>query len=165
MKIGDKICLWQEEVDFKAKVVKVLKEVIVTITETKFDVLGEFSGKPCSCQSLRGIGDDGKVYEKHWDYWPEAQTRTFTDIWSMRNDGVGESKTWTPKEAVHAYGELVRVNKKLKLDERLVRIDAEGNKDIVPKGDVDYCEEHDEYTHKGQECFYCLVNNRKRNIC
>jgi hypothetical protein len=159
MEIGDKICLWQEEFDFKAKAIKVLKEVIVTITETKVDVPGEFSGKPCTYQSLRGIGDDAKEYEKHWDYWPEAQTRTFTDVWSMRDDGIGKKKVWIPKEAVHAYGELVRVNKKLKVNEQLVRIYAD-NTNAIPKGDVTYCEKHDEYTHKGQDCFYCLVEKQ-----
>ncbi len=160
MQVGHKVCLWQEKVDFHTRVVTVLKEVIVTITETKTGVPGEFSGRPCSCQSLRGIGDDGNKYEKHWDYWPEAQTRTFNDIWSIRGDGVGEHKTWMPKEAVHAHNELVRINEKLNPDKKLVRVDTQGNQNIVPKGDVDCCEEHDEFTHKGEKCFFCMVNEK-----
>jgi len=149
--VGSKVCLWQEKMaDGK---VTVLKEVIVTITERKTGVPGEFSRKPVSSKSLRGIGDDGKVYEKHWESWPESQTDCFTDRWSMRDDGEGEYRFWAPKEAVHSHTHL-----KLALEAhpglKLVRVDKDGQP-IVPKGDVVYCTEHDEYAHVGTECWQC----------
>ena len=65
-KVGQKICLWQEDVDPNTGTVTILKEVIVTITETKTGVPSEHSGQPSSRQSLKGVGDDGKTYRKHW---------------------------------------------------------------------------------------------------
>jgi hypothetical protein len=156
--VGQKICLWQEVVTNSQ--VLILKEVLVTITETKTGVLGQWSRKPVSGISLRGIGDDCKVYEKHWEYWPESQTNCFTGEWSMRDDGegVGVAKYWTPKEAVHAYSELKYANKALKMN--LVRVDLQGNP-IVPKGDVGYCAEHDMYHHVWDTCFSCFMEARK----
>lgn len=152
--VGKTICLWQEKIDFEKRVVTVLKEVLVKITETKTGVLGEFSGKPVSGTSLKGVGDDGKEYEKHWDSWPESQTNCFTDQWSVRDDGEGDDHFWFPKEAVHAYNSLRRANEKA--SNNIVRVDTLGQP-IVPKGDVTYCNKHDEYRHEGQKCLGCLI--------
>ena len=136
----------------------VQKEILVTITETKTGVLGEWSQKPVALTSLRGIGDDGKTYEKHWEYWPESQTRDFIGQWSMRDDGEDADKYWTPKEAIYAYNELRSANKRNK--KKLVRTDCNGNT-ITPKGDIIYCEKHDEYNHQGDTCFHCYMESRK----
>lgn len=156
IEVGHVMCLWHEDV--KPEGVTVLKEVLVTITETKTGVPGEFSRNPVSSQSLRGIGDDGKTYEKHWESWPESQTNCFTTQWSMRDDGEGDNPFWIPKEAVHAYDELRRAKEQhpeLKLERR----DKNGQP-VLPKGDVVHCAEHDEYTHKGTTCFSCHVAER-----
>ena len=156
--VGQKVCLWQEVVT--AGQVLVLKEVIVTITETKTGVFGRWSQKPVTQMSLRGLGDDGKVYEKHWESWPESQTNDLISQWSMRDDGVGGvvTKYWTPKEAVYAHNELRSVNKRL--EKKLVRIDINGNT-LVPKGDIVHCAKHDEYNHQGDTCFSCYIESQK----
>ncbi len=156
--IGQKVCLWQEL--FTPGQVLILKEVLVTITETKTGVIGHWSQKPATQMSLRGLGDDGKVYEKHWESWPESQTSDFIAQWSMRDDGegVGVTKYWTPREAVHSYNELRSVNKRL--EKKFVRIDTSG-KPVVPKGDIGYCANHDEYDHQGDTCFSCHIELRK----
>ena len=156
--IGQAICLWQEIVDFENGVVTVMKEVLVKITETKTGVPGEFSNKPVDMTSLKGVGDDGKEYTKHWDYWPESQTNSFIDQWDCRDDGEGDDKFWFPKEATHAHNDLCRTNKKL--EKKMVRVDV-NCKPIVPKGDVDHCEQHDYYSHKGGKCFGCLMEKVK----
>jgi hypothetical protein len=152
--IGQKVCLWQEDIRHGMGVV-VLKEVIVTVTEIKTGVPGHWSRTPVSSQSLRGIGDDGKVYEKHWESWPESQTNCFTDQWSMRDDGEGDDPYWTPKEAVYAYNDLSRYNSGREVNV-LVRTDVNGNS-ILPKGDFVHCAVHDLYGHSGQCCFKCLI--------
>lgn len=154
--VGQKVCLWQEEIETGK--VTVLKEVIVTVEEIKTGVLGEFSEKPSTLQSLRGIGDDGQEYQKHWRYWPESQTQDFNDRWSMRDDGEGEFSFWVPKEAVHAYNDLSRFNREH--GHGITRLDKAGNP-ILPKGDVDHCVEHDFYSHKDTRCWYCYVASRK----
>lgn len=153
--VGQTVCLWQEQVDFKAAIVTVLKEVLVKITETKTGVLGEFSNMPVDMQSLKGVGDDGKEYTKHWDMWPESQSNLFIDQWDCRDDGEGDNPIWFPKEATHAHNDLNRANKKL--EKKIVRVDTAGQS-IVPKGSVDLCEKHDYYSHKGSECFECLMD-------
>ncbi len=152
IEVGHVMCLWQEDV--KPDGVTVLKKVLVTITETKIGVPGEYSREPVSSQSLRGIGDDGKTYEKHWNSWPESVINCLA-TWTRRNDGEGDDPFWIPKEAVHAYGDLRLANRQhpeLKLERR----DKNGQP-ILPRGDVVYCKEHDEYTHNGSTCFLCHV--------
>jgi hypothetical protein len=153
--VGKVVCLWHEDVQPGS--VTVLKEVLVTITETKTGVPGEWSREPVSSISLRGIGDDGKTYEKHWDSWPESQTNCFTGQWSTRDDAEG---VWVPKEAVHAHGALRRHNEQYP-SKQLTRKDRNGQP-ILPKGDVTYCEKHDEYDHLGSECLLCSLDARKK---
>jgi len=138
--------------------VTVLKEVLVTITEVKTGVPGFFSLKPVSMHSLRGIGDDGKLYEKHWVNWPESQTNDYLGQWSIRDDGEGDDRFWIPKEAVHAHNMLSDLKKQFP-NEKIVRLDKSGQP-IVPKGDVEYCEKHDDYRHKGSKCFECAIENQ-----
>lgn len=149
--VNQKVCLWQTNIVPGSNQITVVKEVIVTITEIKTGVPGEYSGKPVSHQSLRGVGDDGKTYEKHWDQWPESQTNDFLSSWTHRDDGVSinGNNSWTPYEAVHGYNIVSRVSKK-----RVKLIDLTGV-EIKPKGDVVYCEKHDCYNHAGVDCIYC----------
>jgi len=126
---------------------------MVTITETKTGVPGEFSRKPVSSQSLRGIGDDGKVYEKHWQYWPESQTHCFTDTWSIRDDGAGEEYFWNPREAVYVYDFVSRHFKKTGIRAMIVGLPS--GMEMKPKGEITYCVEHDRYWHQGTECLFC----------
>jgi hypothetical protein len=130
--------------------------VPVTITETKTGTPSDFSRRPVNQQSLKGIGNDGKLYEKHWDYWPESQTNDFMDCWSLRDDGAGSQQFWTPKEAVHAYNNLQRFKKQNKDAGELVRLDVQGQQ-IMPKGDIVFCKEHDRYYYQGGNCIHCLV--------
>lgn len=160
-KVGQKICLWQEHVDQESGKVLVLKEVIVTITETKTGVPGEFTSNPSSRQSLRGIGDDGKTYEKHWDEWPESQTNDFMDRWSMREDGDGENRFWSPREAVYAHNRILDHNQKHgAVHGLLIRVDQQGQP-ILPKGDIVHCESHDDYYYPGTRCFHCFLDEAK----
>ena len=155
--IGQKVNLWQTEILPKERLTRVLKSVVVTITEVKTGTPEEFSGTPVSLQSLRGLGDDGHVYEKHWESWPESQTSDFATQWSPC-----EHWNWAiPREAVHAYNDFVREGKqRYNVVDRIVGPD--GN-DIIPQGDVERCESHDQYYHVGDEmkCFVCFLEKRK----
>jgi hypothetical protein len=153
--IGQKICLWQEHVRLGAVIV--LKEVIVTITEIKTGVLGEYSMRPASSQSLRGIGDDGKTYEKHWDVWPESQTNDFIGQWSPRLDGEGEHHFWIPQEAVYAYDSLRRHNERFGQTHGVIKRTDINEAEVLPKGDFSYCKEHEYYSPLGNHCFHCML--------
>jgi hypothetical protein len=156
--IGQKVCLWHVHLSLASRGLIILREVIVTITEVKTGVPGHFSRKPVSWQSLRGIDEHGKMYEKHWDSWPESQTMDFTDQWSGHTDtistGVGTSATvrWIPKEAVSVYGAGSKIHK----PHPLPIIDESGNP-MKPKGDIEYCEKHDWYEHRGNKCWQCFI--------
>jgi hypothetical protein len=160
---GQRVALWQTKIEVKKNTTQivVLKEVIVTITEMKTGVPGKFSRERSSRQSLRGLGDDGKVYEKHWDSWPELSSgpSDFSSLWSSRDDGVGRNKVWSPAEAVHVYNNTI--SKRLG-DNDFTLTDATGAA-ILPKGDVVYCEKHDDYSY-GPECLWCLVAERNAQI-
>lgn len=149
--IGQKVCLWRVKHNWGLVEIRVLKEVIVTITEVKTGVPGEFSRDPVSSQSLRGIGDDGKTYEKHWDSWPESQTNDFIDSWSMRDDGEGDDQFWVPMEAVYIYDAASR-----RREPPAFTLIDQSDAPIKPKGDVVYCEKHDHYSHKDGVCIFCL---------
>jgi hypothetical protein len=155
--IGQVVCLWHEDVTESG--VTVLKEVLVTLTDIKTGVPGEWSRIPSTRQSLRGLGDDGNVYDKHWDVWPETQLDDFMTVWSIRDDAPEGFLVWQPKEAIHAYNALNRHNDRHP-DERLERRDLSGNP-ILPKGDISYCEKHDRYEHRNVQCFRCRMDERK----
>ncbi len=155
--IGDKVNLWQYEIDVRNRLTRVTKSVIVTITETKTGAPGEFSRQPVSSQSLRGTGDDGLMYEKHWDSWPESQTSDFQEQWTARFEG---GDFWIPKESTSVYHDFAKYGKKkLKVVDRLVGPD--GN-DIVPQGDVLHCKKHDEYYDKNDQCFPCFADEHRK---
>lgn len=153
-KVSQKVCLWQLAHGLRG--ILVMKEVVVTLTEVKTGALGALSREPVSMQSLRGVGDDGKHYEKHWESWPESQTGTFSDQWSWREDELeGDPMMevgWIPFEAVHIYNYAKLYN--------ITLIDKDGNA-ITPKGDVVYCAEHDRYWHEGVECRFCRRAKRE----
>lgn len=155
--IGQKVCLWQIAHSNQPTIpptIHIFKEVIVTITEIKNGVPGEFSRKPVSSQSLRGIGDDGKTYEKHWESWPESQTNDFIEQWSMREDGADGERFWTPHEAIYVYDAVSR-HQKHEGGERIKIVGFPSGEEMKPEGDITYCQEHDRYWHKGVECFFC----------
>lgn len=154
---GNKICLWKESPEIKEGKVVVVQEVIVTITDTKTGVPGEWSNKPARQQSLRGLGDDGKIYEKHWDEWPESQT-DLAGQWSMRDD---DGEVWIPQEAAHLHNKLNDHNRRHGDTHPLKRVDLQGNP-ILPKGDLSRCEAHDEYLLPGHKCFQCLLGRKRR---
>jgi hypothetical protein len=159
-RVGQKVNLWQTEVLPKERLTRVHNSVIVTITEVKTGVPGHWSRTPTSHQSLRGVGDDGRIYEKHWESWPESQTNDFLTQWSPC-----EHWDWAmPREAVQAYNDFVYFGKqKHNVVDRIVGPD--GN-DIVPQGDVERCETHDQYYHAGDDgdtkCFVCFLEKIRR---
>ena len=150
--IGQKVCLWQIKVSCGE--IRVLKEIIVTITDMKTGVPGQWSREPMSLQSLRGLGNDGQLYEKHWNSWPEAQTRDFIEQWSPHKEG---ENYWIPQEAVYVYDTVSRNNKLQSQFSGEIRLVDQTGQLIKPKGDVVYCEEHDRYSHAGDECFWCHI--------
>lgn len=150
--ISKKVCLWRIKViDGR---ITVIKEVIVTITEIKTGVPGEFSGEPVSSQSLRGIGDDGKTYEKHWESSPESQIYDFIGQWSLRDDGEGGYRFWIPREAIHFYNEF-----SLRKNPTMFRIVDRSGAPVTPKNFGSYCEEHDQYSYS-EKCLPCLIDKR-----
>jgi len=153
--IGDKVCLWKERVELGA--VTVLKEVMVTITDVKTGAPGEFTDKPSDLQSLRGVGDDGELYEKHWEVWPESQTSDYQDQWSWKQDG---NDFWIPKEAFRAYNALQFYCRQTGVD---VRHTNEAGAEIRPKGNVEYCSEHNRYSYKDTKCFSCFAKLREKD--
>lgn len=154
--VNQKVCLWQTSIVPNSNEIVVVKEVIVTITEIKTGVPGEYSGKPVSHQSLRGVGDDGKTYEKHWDVWPESQTNDYQSSWSMRDDATTDigNRYWIPVEAVYIYDIIPKLQKK----GRNVRLIDSSGANISPKGDVVYCEKHVCYSHAGNPCIFCVAD-------
>jgi hypothetical protein len=158
--VGQVVPLWETRIE-PGRIV-VLREILVKITETKTGVPGEFSEKPVSATSLRGVGDDGKKYEKHWSVWPESQANDFKDQWSHREDGTDDStvggQLWIPLEAVPIYSSVTRHNMRHhgKPDKQIDLVGADGSP-IKPEGDVVYCKGHDQYYYPGQKCFRCLL--------
>lgn len=157
--VGQKICLWDVKYDDSTNSVRVTREVLVTITETKTGTLGEFSGEPVSSQSLRGITEDGRQFEKHWDSWPESQMNDFSTSWSFQEEADGAF--WVPIEAVHAYNNVSRARKD---NPGLMLLDADG-RFVVPKGDkVVYCRKHDRYSYENEKreaCFFCFAEQNR----
>lgn len=151
---GRKICLWQVRVKSASEVI-VSREVIVTITEVKTRVPAEFSRRPVPFESLRGTGDDGKVYEKHWKFWPEVGSCDLNGYWTERTDGP-LARRWVPVEAVYLYNEM---SSRSIRGQRVALVDEAGEPVMMPKGDVDYCMEHDSYSHAGFDCPLCQVND------
>lgn len=159
--IGQTVCLWQTNYESDQDCIRVLREVLVRITEIKTGARGEFSNNPVHLQSLRGIGDDEETYEKHWDVWPESQTNDFMSQWSFREDSKVdlEFPFWSPVEAVSVYSGMRRLSRNLNKNVRI--LDTNGNP-MQPKGDVVRCERHDEYDHPGQPCIVCRLEHMRK---
>ena len=152
-KVNQKVCLWQTNIVPGSNQITVVREVIVTITEIKTGVPSAHSRTPMDLQSLRGIGEDGKTYEKHWDVWPESQARDYVESWSMRDAATIDTgnRFWIPVEAVYIYD----VKQESKRHGRAVSVIDQNGFDVKPKGDVVYCERHDRYNHAGVVCIFC----------
>jgi len=147
-KVGAKICLWQIVKNLTDVIV--CKEVVVTVIGTKDSILrGELP------QSLRALGAQGEEYKKFWDNATAKSTHDQLYAWSERDDGELPRKIWTPIEAVSIYNQYVshfEGNTGWKILSRF-------GKEMIPKGDIVYCVEHDQYTPLGNECLMCTVRN------
>lgn len=154
--IGQHLCLWQVITPLGSTHVRVVKEVVVRIIAEKTGAPGELSKRPLPFQSLKAVDEDGNIYEKHWKRWPEEPGCDFTHSWSRRHDGAGHDKDWVPVEAVHVYNELTSTRRGFRRAFSLT--DRLGNP-IAPKGDVNYCFEHDVYVHLAHECEWCYLDN------
>lgn len=154
-KLGQKVCLWQTKIVPGSNQITVIKEVIVEITGIKTGVPSAHSRTPVNLQSLRGIGEDGKIYEKHWDVWLENQINNFSSFWSMRDDATIDTgnRYWIPVEAVYLYD----VKRASRSNGKTVSLVDQNGADIVPKGDVVYCKVHDCYSHAGNHCAFCIA--------
>ena len=153
--VGKQICLWRAEQKQKEHAIRVIKEVIVTIAEEKIGVPGQYSRILSRFASYRGLGNDGRTYEKHWSVWPESsQSGDFLYQWTLRTDGGsrGRSNIWIPLEAVYLYNS--KISRRMGETEHFIIVDMSGN-EIKPKGDVVYCGVHDRYSFTGDECEAC----------
>lgn len=157
--VGQKVCLWNYKYDEFSNSVRVTREVLVTITEAKTGVLGQFSEKPVNSQSLRGVAEDGRLFEKHWDSWPESQTHGFDETWSYHEDADGQF--WIPTEAIYLYDSVSRARKE---NPGLMLLDMDG-RFVVPKGDkIVYCRKHDRYSYENEKreaCFLCFAEQHR----
>jgi hypothetical protein len=153
---GMKVCLW--EIKHQSGTLVVLDEVVVEIIETKTGALGEWSKTPTNSQSLRARSEDGREFFKHWERWPESQTCDFLGQWSLRDDSKGDKGDpfWAPHEAVYVVNQINHENKRRKnRSEEEIKLFRHDGTEAIPSGDIGLCEEHNEYFHKGQSCFYC----------
>lgn len=154
--IGQIVCLWEvKDLSPGETAIVVAREILVRITEIKEGVPGEFTRRPAGT-GLKGIGDDGKEYVKHWDSYPESQTCTFAVEWSMREDGTTDKDFpyWIPRESAPFHSEVYRENtrggKQLKL------VDLKGNP-VEPKGDLEKCHEHGTFHYLAAKCSHCRL--------
>lgn len=178
---GQRFCLWQ--VDLQNHKALVLKEIMVTITEIKTDVPGrltdistgvpgDLTGTYTPFESLRALGYDGKVYAKHWDFWPVYKspwTHTDTSCWSARDDGEGGNKLWTPYEAIHYHNYNVEHNilhgywnGYSNMYTELVGLTP--GSPVLPKGDVLRCEKHNHYYYPGGQCKRCAYESSEEYL-
>ncbi|MES2986204.1 MAG: hypothetical protein V4686_03725 [Patescibacteria group bacterium] len=147
-KIGQIICLWELVPPYGNPII-VVREILVTITNIHENVLGKESKCPAGI-GLKGIGNDGKVYEKHWDTWPDDQMQP--DIfWTWREDGtmLPQPSLWLPFEAVLYYSWVFRRN-----SGNIKIVDKDSNP-IEPKGDLEKCSTHGTFYYPGAECISC----------
>lgn len=151
--VGQKVRLWGIKVS--PGLIEVTRDVTVTITEIKTGVPGEFSRTPSRSQSLKAVAENGTVYEKHWESWPESQTNTFQGVWSHRKD---DGEYWIPREAVSAYNEFTLFMRDRK-DSNVRYVGLDGNP-ITPAGEgVVRCEVHNHYMFAHDStCFWCAVD-------
>lgn len=154
---GQNICLWQVSVNLgNLPRILVLREVIVKVTELKTGALGEFSNRPSPFQSVLAVGDDGKEYQKHWNIWPESELCDFANQWTERSDGAEHEHHWRPVQAADLYNEVA--SNRVAKESRLNLVNRLGEQ-VYPKGDASYCEEHDWYSHAGNGCEWCEIDN------
>lgn len=151
-KVGLRICLWQIDKPLFTNRLVVVKEVIVTLNGVKTGVPTQVEGVPSTYLSLRGVGDDGQLYEKHWDRWPDALCADPLSLWSARDDGV-DGQVWMPREAFQLYN-LFASQRRMNL--RAFVLEGLKGLEAIPKGDLVHCEAHDDYSLPGDPCLSCL---------
>lgn len=149
--LQQKICLWQTAVVPGTMQCQVIKEVVVFVQEIKTGVRGASSCEPYyENESLYAVDADGNDWYKHWDEYPE-NPRWYVDFesqWTTREDGAGNSRIWTPLEAVSVYENRPKHVR--------VIVDIFG-RPIFPKGDVGCCQDHDHFWFPGGECVGCVA--------
>lgn len=144
-KPGDVVCLWG--VKHEGGQIIIHKEILVTVMEVKTGV----EGLPKTYQSLRGMTEDGRYFEKHWRYWPGVEIKLHErHHWSESSDG--DSGKWVPQEAVNVYN--------LAPKNRVKIVDLLG-REIKPKSAA-YCKEHDRYSFAGEKCLYCPIDTKPK---
>jgi hypothetical protein len=152
--VGQTVCLWNAIYDSKRKNFRVIREVLVVITDVKTGVRIDDSDRVTSHQSLKGVDENGKVYEKHWNLWPERGKQDFSTRWSRvfeRDDSV-----WVPVESIHAYNNISHGK------ERGTNISLVDNRgvQVKPKGDnIVFCWMHNRYwygTKSNEACQQCV---------
>ncbi len=160
LKVGDRISLWLVDFFTTPGTIQITREILVSITEEKTGAPRQFSREPSSFQSLKGIGDDGRLYEKHWESWPESQNADFTERWSQSYEN---NSLVTPFEAYRIYNDVARVNR-VKQALRLLGPDGSA---IKPNGDkLAHCKTHDMYSYESEffteQCLLCRMAIRGR---
>lgn len=138
--VSDKICLWQ--ILLKGNLVLVMREVIVTISEVSDNL-----GLP---QSLRAVDPStGYVYIKTTETMSLNRGLHRFHRWSHEKD------RWSSIEAVAVYNAHISTfegSTGYKLLHKQTR------EEILPKGDVSYCKEHDQYVYARNECLLCVTS-------
>lgn len=147
-KPGDKVCLWEVKSELLEGRITILKEVVVTIMETKTGV----EGLPKNYQSLRAMTEDGQYYDKHWRYWPGTVVKlNEKHHWSGCLSGGSEGGKWIPQESVSVYNNAPK--------DRVKIVDISG-KPIFPK-EAKFCQQHGVYYYPDDDT-HIICNKDKK---
>jgi hypothetical protein len=144
--VGQKICLWQI-----AKIgadVLVVREVVVRITEVV--------DNPFLTQNLTAIDQKTEsIYVKTLEVAKMNRSQYQFYTWCERDDGELPRNIWSPIEAVAVYNTVISTFEGAPTGFRL--LDHKTYESVIPKGDVRYCEEHDQYVYVGNTCLMCAT--------
>ena len=153
-KIGEKIKLWKiTPAATGTQTAQVTKEVIITITEMKKNVPGEFSGEVKDGYiGYKAIGDDGNEYEQFWFSYPEG-FGAYGHIWERFYD-----YDFTPTKGEEIdydfyYNSCMAFNDAQKAD---IKIEY-NNKETLPFGtEYQKCDKHAYFFRNGRRCLKCV---------
>jgi len=143
--VGEKICLWQI-----AKIsadVFVVREVVVRITNVVYN--------PFLPQDLTAVDVTKSLYTKTLEVARKNRSQYQFYTWCQREDGEAPRKIWSPIEAVAVYNAVISTFEGGQTGYKL--LDHKTYKSMIPKGDVRYCEEHDQYVYAGNTCLMCVT--------
>ena len=144
------VCLWGVQQESGCSKTQVLKEIIVTVFAKSST--NQTEPREHVRHHLRGLGNDGHIYEKSWKQLPGINMPVPIQ-WVAHH---GKDPNWVPLEAVGVYNTLSN-------SPEFTIVDASGNS-IKPKGDVAYCEKHDRYWHLDDMCAGCVVEGQKADV-